>query len=232
MPLGLPCTIVINENEQMVQIQQRVTSLTTLIEFQDYFKYFAGRAQGVSTVINNLYEKFFAHPGYLPMLETSTNFVQFLNEMKRQMHTADEVNAIACVERKHCERFWKSRQNAVSFGGESGNLYFFRIQIDRVKGLTSAFEIAFDAVPLARFPENVCIYRSKQELVNIGNCIEIGEPDQLRKSVASIQQQMDNMYIPNAYRPWYISVNEANVEAYAEVLSYIISKAYLGKRNG
>lgn len=230
--MALPYGIFPNEHEQLMEIYDRVTNLSTLIEFQDFFKYFATRTQRISIAIDNLYEKIFADPGYLPKLATSTKFVQLLNEIKHKSYDAIEFNSIANVERKHFCRFWTSRQNGINSGGHTGNSYFFRIQVDRVKGLMSAFEIVYDSIPLIKFPQNVSIYCPKQELFNIGNFIEVGEEsEQLSNSFQpfSMGQHLNCIDIPNALRPWNISVNEANVEAYAEILSFIISKANLGE---
>lgn len=229
MSIGLPPTIVINEKEQMMQVQQQVTSFTYLLEFEDYFKYCASRTSGVAMVMNQLYERVFADPSYAPMLAMATNFVQFLSEIKMRMPNAVEYNVVTHIEVKHYRRFWK-RRSAVLSTDVLGNSHFLRIQIERIQGLPSAFDIAFDAIPFVRFAGNISIYRSKQELIDIGNCIEIGEPEPAQDPISAFQQQMDSASVPNRHRPWYMLVDESNIEAYEAVLKYIINKAYLGSK--
>lgn len=226
--LELPRTIITNEREQMLQICQKITSFTTLLEFGDYFKYFANRGFRVSTIIDNLHGKIFAHPSCNPTLVFSMEFLQLLKDIKLRMPNTIEYNTINQLELKHYRRFWKSRSN-IRGVGKLGNSYFFQMQIERTKGLNNAFEIAFDSVPLITFPQNISIYSSKQDLIEIGNCIEVGESDQSHcPTDLCFQQQMNCTFIPNASRPWYLFVNEANIGGYDEVLSYILANACLG----
>lgn len=204
----------------------KVTSFATLIELENYFKYFASRTHGVSTAINNLFEQIFADPSYEPMLATSTCFVQLLNEIKPMMPNAIEYGTIEHVALKHYQRLWKHSLN----NGELWNAYIFRIQIQRNKGIPGALEIAFDPTPVARFSRNICIYRSKADLANLGNYIEIGEPDNIVNPALNFQQYMECACFQNSDRPWFLFVNEANITAYEEVLQYILSKANLGTK--
>lgn len=211
----------------MLQIFTRITAFTKLLEFEDYFKYFASRTYGVSDVISNLYDQIFAHPSFHPILTASVNFVQLLSDIKFRMPNATEYMTIQSVEVKHHQRFWKGRSRTLGTG-ILDNAYFFRLQVERSKGLTSSFEIAFYPDPLASFSKNIKIFCSKQE-IEIGNCIEIGEPEELQNHVmCTFQQEMNSLIIPNSHRPWYLFVNEANIEAYEEALKYIVSNAYLG----
>lgn len=210
----------------MQQVTQRITSLTSLLEFEYYYKYFASRTYGVSSAIDQLYEKIFADPSYAPFLAMSTNLVQLLNEIKLQMPNETEYKMIEHVEQKHYRRFWATRSDVLRT--QVLGSYFFRIQIERTRGLPSAFEIAFDAKPMLRLPRNVCIFRSKNDLIKIGNCIEIGQPEHSQNTALSFQQQMDQTRMPHVNRPWYLFVNEANIEAYEEVLSYMFLNVYFG----
>lgn len=209
----------------MMQLTKSVTSFANLLELEDYLKYFVSRTDGVSTVINNLYDQAFADPSYYSMLYVSINFVQLLDEIKQRMPNAIEYNTIENIEVKHLERFWKSRSGELS-NGDLG-YYFVDMQVQRCHGNTGAHAIAFDPLPLARFPRNICLYRSK--LANVGNCLEIGEQDHSYNQMFSFHQHMNFSSIPNDSIPWYLFVNEANIEAYKEVLQVILTKAYLAQ---
>lgn len=235
IPLELPHRIFVDENEQMLQICQQVTSLATLLAFENYFQYFARKTNRFSEAFKNMYEKIFAHPSYNPILAESLTFMHLLNEVKLRMPNSIEFEAIEKIERKHYQRFWTIRrqrskafgagilENGISENGILENAYFFYVQVERSKGLPNAFEIVYDAVPFVKFSPNICLYRPKQKIMLIGNCLEIGEPEKFSKPQNfSFQQQMNSNFIPNCTKPWYLFINEANIQAYEELLTYSI----------